>query len=291
MRVLIIGKHSYIGNKAKQLLERCGHFVKELDAITDGWCQEDYTGYDAILHVAAIVHENAKTSSEDTFEKVNVELPLAVADKAKRAGVKQFVFLSTMAVYGVDKALSDENCCISEDTPCNPVSLYGKSKWKAEQRLTPLQDEYFTVAVVRPPNVYGPACRGNYMRMFQKLAKLMVVCPKAFTDIRQSMLYVDNLAELIRLIIEQRAGGVFLPQDDIAPNTVELIEQIRRVLGKKTVKSSVLGAMVTWFKRLSPIKKIYGGVYYDESLSTCFDNSYRIVTFEEGISNTYKIDH
>ena len=235
MQVLIIGKNSYIGEHIKDHLETAGHAVTEADAITSEWEEMDYSAFDAVVHVAAIVHGDAKTASEALFEKVNTAMPVAAATRAKAAGVKQFVFLSTMAVFGVDKALSAKDCVITADTPCNPVSLYGKSKWAAEQQLAPLADDNFTVSVVRPPNVYGANCKGNYMGLFAKLAKLMVVCPAAFTDVRQSMLYIDNLSEAVRLILEGRESGVFMPQDETIPNTVDLIEGIRRVDGKKTI--------------------------------------------------------
>ena len=288
MNILIIGKNSYIGAKTRAHLERFSHTVKEVDTVTDEWQQVDYSGYDAVVHVAAIVHDDAKTASPALFDRVNVQLPLAVAEKAKQAGVKQFVFLSTMAVYGVDKALSADACRADENTPLNPVSMYGKTKWEAEQKLTPLQDDSFTVSVVRPPNVYGPACKGNYMGLFQKLAKLLFICPKAFTNVRQSMLYVDNLAELIRLVIEKRESGVFLPQDDVIPSTVDLVEQIRRAHGKKTWKSGLLGFGVKLCGFLPPVKKLYGGMYYPEEASRCFDGAYRLVSFEDGIKETYK---
>ncbi len=288
MNILITGKNSYIGACTKAYLERFGHHVDEADTMTDEWQHVPYASYDAVLHVAAIVHENAKTASKDLFHAVNVELPVRIATLAKENGVKQFVFLSTMAVYGVDKSLSQKDCLITADTSCAPTSLYGKTKWEAEQQLTPLANETFTVSVVRPPNVYGAGCKGNYMGLLQKAATLMFFCPKAFTDVRQSMLYIDNLAEAVRLIVEERAGGVFLPQDDVAPNTVELIESIRRIHGKKTAKSALLGALVSLFKSTSVVGKMYGGVCYDFDSCRCLDDRYRVVSFEKGLELTYK---
>lgn len=288
MNILITGKNSYIGACAKAYLERFGHHVDEADTMTDEWQHVPYASYDAVLHVAAIVHENAKTASKDLFHTVNVELPVRIATLAKENGVKQFVFLSTMAVYGVDKSLSEKDCLITADTPYAPTSLYGQTKWEAEQQLMPLADETFTVSVVRPPNVYGAGCKGNYMGLFRKIAKLLFICPKAFTNVRQSMLYIDNLAEAVRLIVEERAGGVFLPQDDVAPNTVELIESIRRIHGKKTAKSALLGALVSLFKSTSVVGKLYGGVCYDDDSCGCLDGRYRVVSFEKGLELTYK---
>lgn len=288
MHILVIGKNSYIGSRIKTHLEACGHTATEVDAITDEWKTADYAGADAVVHVAAIVHNDAKTASEELFRWVNTDLPVAVATLAKQAGVKQFIFLSTMAVFGAEKTLSEDTFTVRADTALTPVTLYGKTKLAAEQQLAALSDDNFTLSVVRPPNVYGPGCRGNYIYLLKKLSKLLWLCPKCYTTIRQSMLYIDNLSELIRLIAESRAGGVFLPQDDLAPNTVELICAIRSVAGKKTHPMGFLGLCVRLFGRLGIVNKIYGGVCYREADSLCFDGRYRIVSFAEGMENTYR---
>jgi len=288
MNVLITGKNSYIGKHINDHLIRCGHTVDEADTMGDEWQHIAYDRYDAVIHVAAIVHEDAKTASEDLFTKVNTALPVAIATLAKNSGVRQFVFISTMAVFGTDKTLDAQTCRIGSDTPKTPVSLYGKSKWAAEQQLETLADDGFQVAVVRPPNVYGPDCKGNYVYLLKKLSKLMRICPKAYTDVRQSMLYIDNLSELIRLVVEDGRGGVFMPQDDHIPNMVDLITAIRGISGKKTACSTILGGCVKLFRVIPVVKKLYGGVYYDTQVSDAFDNAYQIVSFEKGMELTYR---
>lgn len=288
MRVLIIGKRSYIGSKAKSHLEVFGHTVDESDAENGEWERIDFSVYDSVVHVAAIVHQNSKTADEALFKKVNTELPVSVAEKCRSSGVRQFVFLSTMGVYGIGKTLSTAESVITATTPLSAVGGYGGSKLEAEKRLSTSEDDAFKVAIIRPPNVYGPGCRGNYIPLFRKLALSLGLCPYAFTEIRQSMLYIDNLSELIRLIVENLSSGIFLPQDDIAPNTVELIHIIRDVHHKKSHDSKLLGGIVKLFRFLPPVAKIYGGIRYDSSLSDCFDYRYRIVGFADGMQETYR---
>ena len=288
MRVLIIGKRSYIGENIKRHLEKHGFFADEVDAENDEWKTVDYSAYDSVVHVAAIVHQNAKTADEALFNRVNTELPVEVAKRAKSGGVSQFVFLSTMGVYGKNKSLKESDVIINAGTPENETSGYGGSKLRAEKILKTLETGSFKVAVVRPPNVYGPGCKGNYIPLFKKLALLSWVFPFAFSDICQSMIYIDNLCELIRLIIEKKVGGLYLPQDDCAPSTVYLVHQIREIFGKKTHDSRVLGAAVRLFGGLQIVKKIYGGIQYDYSVSGCFDNKYQIVSFTDGLYATYK---
>lgn len=286
MKIIITGKDSYIGNHICDLLLDNGHHVDILDMLSDRWKDFDFAGYDAVVHVAAIVHDDAKISSEDLFYKVNTELPFQVASLAKENGIKSFVFLSTMAVYGCDKALPLGNV-ITKDTELKPVSLYGKTKLLAEEKLLTLNDSDFKVALVRPPNVYGKNCKGNYIGIFHKIVSKLPVFPKAFLSSRQSMLYIDNLSELIRLIIENRSFGVFTPQDDVIPSTCELVEAMSKAINKKIKMSRMLGALIKPLKFIGLINKLYGGVYYCNEISDCFDNTYQIVSFEDGIKRTF----
>ena len=288
MRVLIVGKRSYIGSRIKSHLESSGHRVFEADAENGEWETADYSSFDSVVHVAAIVHQNAKNADEAVFEKVNTQLPVSVAKLAKNSSVSQFVFISTMAVYGKNKSLKKAETVIDRGTFEAAREGYGGSKLKAEKQLKALEDDSFRVAVVRPPNVYGPGCRGNYIPLFGKLSLKLPICPYAFSDIRQSMLYIDNLSELIRLTVEQKTGGVYHPQDDEAPDAARLIGLIRSCYGKKTVYSKFLGFFVKLLGWLPVIKKIYGGIQYDYSLSACFENKYQIVSFEDGIKSVYK---
>ena len=287
MRILITGKGSFIGTHIKACFESFGYEADEADTLGNEWQEIDYSRYDSVVHVAAIVHQQAKDASEDLFRKVNTELPVKIARMAKENGVSQFIFLSTMGVYGRGKALSLSDSIIRADTPEAAVGGYGGSKLEAEKQLRLLDDESFKVAIVRPPNIYGPGCQGNYIPLFKKLALSLFVCPYAFAEIRQSMLYIDNLSELIRLITENRTSGVYLPQDDTAPNAVEMIRLIRKIHGKKTHESKFLGGCVRIVRMLPPVNNIYGGIMYDEAVSDSFDYRYRIVSFEAGMEKTF----
>lgn len=288
MNILITGKNSYIGDHIKTHLENAGHSVNVVDTIGDEWKKTDFSTYNTIVHVAAIVHDNAKTASAELFEKVNTKLPQEIAKLGKNSGVKQFIFLSTMGVFGVGKSLNYEKGIVTKDTPLSPVSLYGKTKLEAELQLNKLIDDNFKVSIVRPPNVYGNGCNGNYIYLLKKLSNLLPICPQAYTNIRQSMIYIDNLSELIKLIIEEDSNGVFMPQDDYAPNAVELIATIRNLHGKRTIKSKFLGSIIRIFNFIPILNKIYGGVSYDMSLSDCFQSRYKIVPLEKGMELTYR---
>jgi UDP-glucose 4-epimerase len=291
MNILITGKGSYIGNSIKDRLEKTGDFkVAELDLLDDAWTGFDFSPYDSVIHVAALVHRQKEHINWDTYYKVNALLPEKIAKAAKAAGVGQFIFLSTMAVYGQDKKLPSGNV-IRSDTPFTPGTDYGRSKYEAELLLTDLRYDNFKICIVRPPNVYGKNCMGNYFSGFVKITKFLSFFPKAFESSKQSFLFVDNLAEFIRFQIVHGGQGVFMPQDGPPVSTVEFIRAIAKALNKRVYFSRVLGAMIRPFSRISIVNKVYGGVSYDIDLSGQDYEQCAFCSSEEGIRKSLEQDH
>ena len=283
MRVLIIGKGSYIGNHIDEWLTKYGLSVTQLDVLTDEWKSFDYSFYDSIVHVAGIVHR-PDCQDWELYKRVNADMPIAIATMAKEQGVKQYVFFSTMAVYGSGKALVPN--ITDANSKLEAKGMYGRSKLMAEEGLAKLQDDHFKVAFVRPPSVYGKGCKGNYISRFALVARKMPVIPTAYTDVKQSFLYIDNLSELVRLIIERELDGPFCPQDDVAVSTNELLQTICVALGKKYHGSKFLGVLVPLIKFIPIVKKAYGGMEYARSLSDIKGMDYVVVPFKEGMKKT-----
>lgn len=283
MKILIIGKNSYIGNHIDEWLTKYGHQVTQLDVLNDEWKTFEYSPYETIVHVAGIVHQ-PKCQDWELYKRVNTEMPIAIAIMAKKAGVKQYVFFSTMGVYGVGKKLRPN--IVDENTPLISESMYGKSKLMAEDGLQKLQDARFNIVCVRPPSVYGKGCRGGYITGFTSIVRKLPVIPKAYTDVKQSFIYIDNLSELVRLAIEEHLYGVLCPQDDKAVSANELLQVIADGIGKKLVESKVLGIFVKLFHFLPIVKKAYGGIEYSKKLSTIKDVNYIVVPFDEGMRRT-----
>lgn len=283
MRVLIIGKNSYIGNHIDEWLTKYGHEVTQLDVLSNEWETYDYSPYDAIVHVAGIVHQ-PKCQDWDLYKRVNTDMPITIASMAKTQGVKQYVFLSTMGVYGVGKRLKPT--VIDSDTPLQADSMYGKSKLMAEEGLSNLQDGTFDVAFVRPPSVYGKGCRGNYIAGFTSIVEKLPVIPVAYQNVKQSMLYIDNLCEFVRLAIEKNLSGSFCPQDDKAVSAVDILNAIGESKGLKRTNSRSLGCFVKVLSFLPLVRKAYGGVEYSRELSTISGIGYIVVPFDEGMKRT-----
>ena len=286
-KILITGAGSYIGTAFEQYLSQWPerYAVDTLDMIGDAWRQADFSGYDAVFHVAGIAHsDNGKISSEKEklYYAVNTDLTVETAQKAKAAGVGQFIFMSSAIVYG-DSAPIGKNKMIDRDTPVSPANCYGDSKVQAENGILPLNDDAFKVVVLRPPMIYGPGSKGNYP-ILSKLARKLPLFPKVANQ--RSMLYIHHLTEFVRLMIENGEQGIFWPQNAAYSNTTELVRMIATAHGKKMCVIPGL----TWALKLMShltglVNKAFGSLCYDMSISE-YPEDYRSVSLEESIRIT-----
>ncbi len=285
MKILIIGKNSYIGNHIDEWLKAYGHEVYQLDVLSPKWKTYNYSSFDVIIHVAGIVHQpNCKDWG--LYKSVNCDMPIAIANMAKAQGVKGYIFFSTMGVYDARKSL--KGSIIDEHTPTikEGNSMYGKSKLMAEEGLKDLQDVNFFMAIVRPPSVYGKDCRGGYITGFKSIATKLPLIPKAFNDAKQSFIYIDNLSECVRLILENKLSGTFCPQDEEIPNANRLLEVICNSIGKKYRESYLLGSILKVFSFVPLVNKAYGGIAYSPELSKIPGKNYVVVSLQEGMKRT-----
>lgn len=273
-RILITGANSYIGTSVETYLnhpEYAGIYqVDTVDMVGEGWKEKDFSGYDTVFHVAGIAHADISRVTEEQkklYYQVNRDLAASTAKKAKKEGVRQFIYMSSIIVYGEATSIRKERV-ITKDTKPQPTSFYGDSKWKAEQKLTPLGDENFHVAILRPPMIYGEGCKGNY----QTLKKIAMKVP-VFPDFpnRRSMLAVGNLCEYVRQLIEEGKGGLFFPQDPAYIRTSEMVRKIAAENGKtvRLVKGFNWGIRLAGHipgKAGGMVNKAFGSLIYDYSL-------------------------
>lgn len=256
-KILITGANSYIGISLEKHLSRWPeeYRVDTLDMMGP-WREQSFAGYDAVYHVAGIAHVRETDENRHLYYEVNRDLAIETARKAKQEGVSQFVFLSSMSVYGMEEG------AISRNTPENPNSAYGESKLQAEQGIRALADEGFAVAVLRPPMVYGEGCKGNY----QSLVKFARVMP-VFPDYRnkRSMIHIDNLSAFVRDLVDSGEGGLFLPQDPEYVCTCQMVQKIGRDMGRNVRLLRILNPAVSVAKRFTAMgKKAFGDLYYEK---------------------------
>lgn len=281
-RILITGVDSYIGTSFENWLKEYSDMYKvdTIDMRDDEWKQKPFGSYDVVYHVAAIVH--IKENDKEKYYKVNRDLAIDVARKAKKEGVKQFIFLSTMRVYGMESGYIDKN------TKLNPKTDYDKSKLEAEKFLSGINDENFKVAIIRPPIVYGKNCKGNYPRL-AKLTTRMLVFPNYNNE--RSMIFIDNLSEFIRQVIEYKMEGLFFPQNREYVNTSELVQLVSEVHGRHLKLTKIFNPLVSIGIKLSrTFAKVFGTFVYDKNMDGGPDDEfdYETCSFRESIELTEK---
>src|SRR5699024_7629467 len=167
--------------------------------------------------VAGIAHNSSNPKLEDKYYQVNRDLTIEVAKKAKEDGAKQFIFMSSIIVYGTKNEFIDSN------TKPEPDNFYGDSKLQAEEGILPLQDNSFNVAIIRPPMIYGKNSKGNYP-LLSKFAQKSPIFPDYPN--KRSMLHIDNLCEFLKLMIENEESGTFHPQNKELVQTSEMVQLI-----------------------------------------------------------------
>ena len=214
---------------------------------------------------------------------MNRDLTIDIANKAKSQGVKQFIFMSSIIVYGENSTIMEKRVITKETIP-NPYSFYGKSKLQAEQGIRPLQSENFQVAIVRPPMIYGKGSKGNYIKL-SKLAKITPVFPE-FNN-KRSMLHIDNLCEFIRLLVNDQAKGIFHPQNKEYVNTTDLVVMIAKVHGKKVLTIRMFNvAILLLGKKMKALNKVFGTLVYEKEMSKYAQHNYWIRDMKQSIEVT-----
>lgn len=283
-KILITGKNSYVGNQLAEWLnkEPKKYEVVKTSVRDDKWKEIDFSSFDVVVHVAGIAHQDTKADQEELYYKVNTNLTIELATKAKVEGVKQFIFMSSMIVYGASSKIGETKIITKETIP-KPINFYGNSKLLAEEGILPLQSERFNVVVLRPPMIYGKGSKGNYP-LLAKFAKTSPFFPDI--DNQRSMLYIDNLTEFIRLMIINEEYGVFFPQNEEYVSTNVMVEYIAKTHGKKIFLTNFSNNFIKLVgKNNDLISKVFGNLSYNKEMSV-YKSNYCIRNFEKSIDIT-----
>lgn len=283
-KILITGINSFVGSSVKQYLEQWPELyqIEALSIRNNAWLNIDFSAFDVVYHVAGLAHSDVGKLSESEkakYYEINTNLTIQIAEKAKNAGVRQFIFMSSSCVYGDSSPIGKEKL-ISAETPCTPANIYGDSKMQAEIGLSELADESFKVVILRCPMIYGKNGKGNFLAL-ESLALKLPLFPKVHNA--RSMLYVKNLAAFVRLMIDNDESGIFWPCNREKSNTSELVRLIALCHGKRII----LVPGTTWMlKLLAPmtglVNKAFGNLCYEDSLGD-YPEEYRLYSLEESI--------
>lgn len=281
-KILITGANSYIGTSLEKWLGKYPdkYKVDTIDMKDGSWKEKDFSEVDVVFHVAGIAHVSSDPKMEDLYYKVNRDLTIETAEKAKAEGVKQFIFMSSIIVYGDS---SSSKRVIDRNTVPTPSNFYGNSKLQAEEGIQGLESDDFKIVILRPPMIYGKGSKGNYPKLAKAAQKLPV-----FPDIdnQRSMLHIDNFCEFIKLIINNEESGLFFPQNKEYVKTSEMVKFIAEAHGKKIVLTKVFNPVLKFMFGIGVVNKVFGNLVYEKSMSDYDKANYRIRDFRESIELT-----
>lgn len=278
-KILITGSHSFVGNNFIKFSK-----FKDVDEISlfdyvPG--KIDFSKYDVVFHLVAIVHQTIRIPDEEYFN-INCNLTLQVAKEAKEAGVKHFIFMSTVKVYG---RYIPQLGAWNESSECLPEDSYGRSKYAAELALKRLSDESFIVSIVRTPLVYGIGVKANMLSIV-KLVKTAPILPFKNIDNRRCFTAAENLVAFIDRIIEKKSSGIFIAMDKEPISTTELVRMISKNLGKRTIMIKIPDTLVKIGSFIFPslFDRLYGSYEMDNSQTLKILDFQPPLTTRQGIS-------
>ncbi|WP_018076481.1 NAD-dependent epimerase/dehydratase family protein [Thiobacillus denitrificans] len=281
-RVLVTGAAGFVGRALCSQLTGAGQAVipavrrgSELQGevvIGDIGPSTDWrlplAGCDAVVHLAARVHMMQESVQDPLalYREINTEATLNLAQQAAQAGVRRFVFISTIKVNGEGR-----DAPYRETDAATPEDPYAISKWEAEQGLRRIaQETGLEVVILRPPLVYGSGVKENFRRLLDTVARGWPL-PLGAIHNRRSLLYLGNFVDAIRVCIEHpaAAGQTFLLDDGHPVSTPELVRALARAMGRPArlfpVPVGVLRLVGTMLGKRAPVARLTGSLYVDSS--------------------------
>ncbi len=309
MKVLVTGANGFVGRALCKTLSDSGYEVvaavrddavrysisSALQTVTVGEVgpKTDWSnalqGCTAVVHLAARAHVMHDTVSDPLaiYRAINTEGTLALARRAVAAGVRRFVFVSSIKVQGEER----ETPYTEADQP-DPVDAYAQSKWEAEQGLWRIaQETGLELVVLRPPLIYGPGVKANFLRLMQWVAG-GVPLPLGGVANRRSLLYLGNFTDaIVHCLAQARAvGQTFLVCDGETISTKGLIEAIAKVMGRPArllpVPVNLLRHIANWLGKKAEADRLLGSLALDCSKLRKELDWRPPFTFEQGMRET-----
>lgn len=256
-KILITGKNSYIGESIKEYLNEYPDYYDIESIETKGLnpSVELFKGYDVVINVAGIAHIKETDENRKLYYEINRDLSVDIAKCAKGAGVKQYVLLSSMSVYGMVTGH------ITKNTIPHPINAYGDSKLQADNIIEKMRDTSFKIAIVRPPMVYGKDCKGNYQTL-RKFAMKSPIFPNYKNE--RSMIFIGNLCEFIKRVIDKEDSGLFFPQNKEYVRTSDMVRTVARQHSREIVMPRVFNIAIKVVS-VNLIKKVFGSLTYEKT--------------------------
>lgn len=257
-RILLTGSNGFVGSYFLKKYNS-SYTIDTFSFLNNNFINLDLSNVDVVIHCSALVHQ-MKGASWEQYQEINVNQTLQLAKKAKKSGVKHFIFLSTIKVYG-----EESDICYYENSSTNPIDYYSISKLKAEDFLRNIETKDFQVAVLRNPLIYGFGVKANFMNLVSLIKKIPILPFKNVKN-KRSMVFVGNVCFILDQIISLKQKGIFLAVDDEALSTTQLIQLIAKCLNKK-----VLLVNIIFFEKLLKIikpsfhQRLFGSLIIDNT--------------------------
>jgi len=295
VKILVTGAQGFIGRHVCAKLQEQGHdvYAPGREELGDLEVTRDFfsilAGIEVVVHLAARVHLRGDA---EKFHQVNVEASKALAEQAALSGVKRFIFMSSVGVYG---ELTTPKIISEADKP-SPKTDYEISKWQAEQELRAVaQRSTMELVILRPCLVYGAGVRANFASLLKMVAK-GIPLPFGSVHNMRSMLYVGNLAQVVSLCISSPAAAdeVFLVADEQAISTADLVRKMAKLLDKNPNWAAIkfplfaLRCLGKLTGRELMVQRIIGSLEVDISKVKQKLNWSPAYTMEEGLVETVK---
>lgn len=287
MRILVLGKSGFVSRKFQQyMLENHPDTTVDAISLRDEAIENlNFKNYDIVFNTIGLAHNNARMGTEEQFMYLNTELPPKLGEIARRDGVKTYIHMSSSIIYGSNRSLVD-SYVIDKDTPISPEGIYGRSKFLGEAKVMDLQTSDFHVAVIRSPLVYDETVGDNF-GLLVKYARFMPIVPDINNS--QSMIYSENLCELVYLIAESNQEGIYFPQQDEYFCTSQFVSDMAKTLGRKIWVTKIFnGALRMLSGKVGIVDKAFGNMCYAREISDHFEGKYVRVTYAESIKRVAK---
>jgi nucleoside-diphosphate-sugar epimerase len=285
MKLLLTGYTGFIGSYLYQYLKNDNFQVDGVslrDTALSGLFKEQY---DIVIHLSGLAHQT-KSIPYSEYKRINCTQTAELASYAKEAGVRHFIYFSSVKVYG-NSADGNE---LTEFSEIKPDDSYGISKAEAEKILLSLQDQTFNVTILRIPLVFGPNPKGN-IKLLLTLTDRSKLIPLNGINNRRSILSVSNLSEIIKQIIEKKIYGIFIPSDIKPISTTEIMNYLIKARKRK----------VLFFKLPESIKfvirlffngiyiRVFGDLYFNNSASMGKIDTEKLNSSEDNFIKYYTV--
>lgn len=286
LRIVVTGASGFVGVPTCRLLAEAGHRViaagrtppaglgalriefRQIPDFADpSACDTALAGADVVVHLAGRAHVGARDPDAGAlYHRGNVEVTERLAEAAVRHSIKRFVMVSSIKVNG--EATTDRP--FRADDPPAPEDDYGRTKLLAEQSLQRTAGDRMPWVIIRPPLMYGPGVKGNFVRLM-RIARARLPVPFGSITNRRDLLYVDSLADLILCVIDHPAavGRVFLVRDGEPVSTPALHTAIASSLGVRAhiwpCPPSLLETAGRLASKTGEVRRLVGNLEIDDS--------------------------